>query len=265
VQNPESNILFIHRSFIDSPPENTMRGFSPDRGSEPEAGRRHFLATAGAATAGFAASMSAIQGLSSPAIASELKRQDKRVILLWLAGGASQFETWDPKPGTSTGGPFRAIQTNATGVHISELLPELAQRMHMLLQHRKRGLFFCATCLLNRWFQKLKGCPDFDFGKQVQPSCQDCGFNHRMTSSIEPLKRSPKSLMHNLRFHFGTLTGCVDLRDAKFEPAAAVHQHMPGNVAGGLSRREFAESADGGFCNHADLIHNMEYSSPSGS
>lgn len=106
-----------------------MRGFSSDRGSEPEAGRRHFLATAGAATAGFAASMSAIQGLSSPAIASELKRQDKRVILLWLAGGASQFETWDPKPGTSTGGPFRAIQTNATGVHISELLPELAQRM----------------------------------------------------------------------------------------------------------------------------------------
>jgi hypothetical protein len=77
----------------------------------------------------FAADMGQIQALRSEEIAGELKRQDKRVILLWLAGGASQFETWDPKPGAKTGGPFRAIQTNATGVHISELLPELSQRM----------------------------------------------------------------------------------------------------------------------------------------
>ena len=77
----------------------------------------------------FAADMGQVHALRSEEVARELKRQDKRVILLWLAGGASQFETWDPKPGTKTGGPFRAIQTNATGVHISELLPELAQRM----------------------------------------------------------------------------------------------------------------------------------------
>jgi hypothetical protein len=89
------------------------------------------LRTAGAAaTVGcFAADMGQVHVLRSEEVARELKRQDKRVILLWLAGGASQFETWDPKPGAKTGGPFRAIQTNATGVHISELLPELAQRM----------------------------------------------------------------------------------------------------------------------------------------
>ena len=40
-------------------------------------------------------------------MAGELKKQQKRVILLWLAGGASQLETWDPKPGAATGGPFR--------------------------------------------------------------------------------------------------------------------------------------------------------------
>jgi len=92
--------------------------------------RRGFLtASAAGVTASLAADMSAIQGLRGEAIASELKRQDKRVILLWLAGGASQFETWDPKPGTKTGGPFRAIPTNVAGIHISELLPELAQRM----------------------------------------------------------------------------------------------------------------------------------------
>lgn len=89
-----------------------------------------FRASAMGVVAGcFAADMGQIHALRSEEIAGELKRQDKRVILLWLAGGASQFETWDPKPGAKTGGPFRAIQTNATGVHISELLPELSQRM----------------------------------------------------------------------------------------------------------------------------------------
>ena len=98
--------------------------------------RRGFLSdgairAAGAVTVAgcFASDMGQIHALRSEEVASELRKQDKRVILLWLAGGASQFETWDPKPGAKTGGPFRAIQTNATGVHISELLPELAQRM----------------------------------------------------------------------------------------------------------------------------------------
>ena len=92
--------------------------------------RRGFLtATVAGVTASFAADMGEILGLRSAVMASELKQQNKRVILLWLAGGASQFETWDPKPGAKTGGPFRAIPTNVTGIHISELLPELAQRM----------------------------------------------------------------------------------------------------------------------------------------
>ena len=28
-----------------------------------------------------------------------LKKRARSVLLVWLAGGASQFETWDPKPG----------------------------------------------------------------------------------------------------------------------------------------------------------------------
>jgi hypothetical protein len=62
-------------------------------------------------------------------LADELKKQQKRCILLWLAGGASQLETWDPKPGAPTGGPFRAIPTSVPGIHISELMPQMAKRM----------------------------------------------------------------------------------------------------------------------------------------
>ncbi len=91
--------------------------------------RRKFLATSAALGAMACADMSGVNVLSSPAIASELKKKQKRVILFWLAGGASQLETWDPKPGASTGGPFRAIATDVPGIHISELMPEMAKRM----------------------------------------------------------------------------------------------------------------------------------------
>jgi hypothetical protein len=93
--------------------------------------RRGFLGAGAAATAGaFAADMTQLDMLKNPVMAGQVKKQDKRVILLWLAGGASQFETWDPKPGRPTGGPYAKIQTNAPGVEISELLPKMASRMH---------------------------------------------------------------------------------------------------------------------------------------
>jgi len=91
--------------------------------------RRAFLGGAVAAGAGLAADMTAVNALAAPAVNDALKKTQKRVILLWLAGGASQLETWDPKPGASTGGPFRSIQTDVTGLRISELMPKMAQRM----------------------------------------------------------------------------------------------------------------------------------------
>ncbi len=92
-------------------------------------GRRRFLGVMAAGAAAFAADMTVLDALKSPVLAGELKKQQKRVILLWLAGASSQLETWDPKPGTPTGGPFRAIDTNVPGVRISELMPRMAARM----------------------------------------------------------------------------------------------------------------------------------------
>ena len=64
-----------------------------------------------------------------PLLADELRGRNKQVLLLWLAGGSSQLETWDPKPGRPTGGPFKAIPTVTPGVHISELMPKMAKIM----------------------------------------------------------------------------------------------------------------------------------------
>lgn len=95
----------------------------------PRLSRRSLLASATAASTALAADMTALNVLCEPALAAELKKQERRVILFWLAGGASQLETWDPKPGRSTGGPFRAIKTSVPGIQISELMPKMAERM----------------------------------------------------------------------------------------------------------------------------------------
>lgn len=101
---------------------------SKDSASKVAVDRRSFLRSATAV--GAVSQMTLLNVLRNPALADELKRQEKRVILLWLAGGASQLETWDPKPGRPTGGPFRAIPTAVPGTHISELMPKMAQRMN---------------------------------------------------------------------------------------------------------------------------------------
>ena len=86
--------------------------------------RRKFLQGAGAAGA---LSLMSWSGLfSMPAFAEQVKRSQKRCILLWLCGAPSQFETWDPKPGRPTSGPFRSIPTRLPGIHFSELMPKCA-------------------------------------------------------------------------------------------------------------------------------------------
>ena len=90
--------------------------------------RRQFLVGSAVGAAG----VIGFQQMLSPANAQELRRQEKRVLVIFLAGGVSQLETWDPKPGTNTGGPFLSIPTSVPGTRISELLPYTATQMHRL-------------------------------------------------------------------------------------------------------------------------------------
>ena len=52
--------------------------------------------------------------------ANELRKQGRAMIFLYMQGGPSQMETFDPKPGTENGGPTTAISTAATGIQIAE-------------------------------------------------------------------------------------------------------------------------------------------------
>jgi uncharacterized protein (DUF1501 family) len=91
--------------------------------------RRRFL---GGVAAG-AAALTVGSGSWIPLGAAEnLKKSQKRILTFWLNGGLSQLESWDPKPNTIWGGPFRSIETSVPQVRISELLPHTAKQMHHL-------------------------------------------------------------------------------------------------------------------------------------
>jgi uncharacterized protein (DUF1501 family) len=65
---------------------------------------------------------------AAPAAASS-PSPSTAIVLVWLRGGASHLETFDPKPDAPAEfrGPFDAIETNVPGIFISELLPRLSR------------------------------------------------------------------------------------------------------------------------------------------
>src|SRR5579871_4030115 len=97
-----------------------------------EVSRRQMLGLLAGGTA-VAGSLN-VGSLLAPAVAQEIQKQRKQVLFIWLDGGMSQLESWDPKPRTEFGGPFRAIPTSVPGIHVSELLPRTARQMgHLAL------------------------------------------------------------------------------------------------------------------------------------
>jgi hypothetical protein len=56
----------------------------------------------------------------------------KSVICLYMRGGISHIDTFDPKPGKPEMAGVQAISTSADGVQISEWFPKLARQMHHL-------------------------------------------------------------------------------------------------------------------------------------
>jgi hypothetical protein len=92
--------------------------------------RRQFL---GGLAAGAGVVAGGLGFLAQPTVARQLARDQKRILVINMHGGLSQLESWDPKPGTPTGGPFRAIPTSVPGTHICELLPKTASIVDRLM------------------------------------------------------------------------------------------------------------------------------------
>ncbi len=128
----------------------SCRGLSGER-----IARRAFLQTT--ITAGGA-------GLSLPTLLAHRARardagqtlRDTAVIQIWLGGGPTQFETYDPKPDAPVEyrGAFGAISTNVPGVQICDILPRHAAMLDKFAILRSvyhnsgdhdAGMYFCTT------------------------------------------------------------------------------------------------------------------------
>jgi hypothetical protein len=140
--------------------------------------RRGFLrCLAGGATA--LAGLRVSECLS--ARADEMRQQGKACILLWMAGGPSQFETFDPKPGADTQGPTRAIATSVPGLQIAEHWTHLAPLMSEVALLRsltgKEGNHGRATYLLHTSYPPSGGIVHPGFGSTVAHELGDKDFD----------------------------------------------------------------------------------------
>jgi hypothetical protein len=99
-----------------------------------EISRRDFAAKTASSLLGVGLLGSYMNGKSYGAFENSSKLKQvataKNVIYLYMSGGQSHMDTWDPKEGVETAGPTKPIKTSADGVRISEYLPLSAQQMH---------------------------------------------------------------------------------------------------------------------------------------
>jgi len=92
--------------------------------------RRRFLHTLGGGLFGALATSWLDPRAAHAAPASPAKAT--ACIVLWMAGGPSHVDTFDPKPGSTAAGPFKAISTRAKGVSFCEHLPRVADQAQHL-------------------------------------------------------------------------------------------------------------------------------------
>lgn len=81
---------------------------------------------------GSAAALTLAERMIPVVVAEEIAKQRRQFLFVNQIGGLSQLESWDPKPGTDTGGPLNPISTSVPGIQIAEWLPYTSRQAHHL-------------------------------------------------------------------------------------------------------------------------------------
>lgn len=95
-------------------------------------------------------------GMGQVQAAKAATKSDMNCILLFLVGGPSQIDTFDPKPNAPSEirGPFQPIQTNVPGIEISEIFPRLAGMMDKV--SLVRSIYHQATAVHDTGYQMMQ-------------------------------------------------------------------------------------------------------------
>jgi hypothetical protein len=96
-------------------------------------GRRDFLRMSGLIGAAGVSWLTPVSHLLARAAEKTGKKEPARsIIVLWMAGGPSQLETFDPYPGKEIGGDTRGVATSVKGVQFASGLAQTAEQMSNL-------------------------------------------------------------------------------------------------------------------------------------
>jgi hypothetical protein len=100
-----------------------------------------------------------VLGLTLPGLLAQgaaAKDRDVNCIMLFLVGGPSHIDTWDPKPKApaEVRGPFKPIATNVTGMKITEIFPQMAR--HADKYSIIRTVFHTATAVHDTGHQMMQ-------------------------------------------------------------------------------------------------------------
>ncbi len=117
----------------------------------------------------------------------------KSCIILFLAGGPPQHETWDPKPDAprEVRGDFRSIPTSVPGLHFSETLPHSARVAHRLAIIRSMTTDIHSHSTSGAFM--LSGYVPASKAENVPPGPQDWPSIASVVGALKPSTRSPLS------------------------------------------------------------------------
>ena len=123
-----------------------------------EPSRRNFIATAAAGYLGVNIVGNGTRGWAKTPTSSA---KAQSVIFIYMSGGMTHLDTFDPKPGTPEQGPVKAIKTNVKGIQIGEYLPKLAKHMDKMALIRsmnsREGSHERGTYLVHTGYAPLGG------------------------------------------------------------------------------------------------------------
>jgi uncharacterized protein (DUF1501 family) len=144
--------------------------------------RRSFLRNVAAGSALSAAGLGALGWIDTVrAEAQTLRKKGMSCILLFMRGAPSQFETFDPKPGTATGGPTTAIKTAVPDIEIAEGWEKTAAMMKEIAVlrsiHSKEGQHDRAVHLLHTGYLPSGSVKYPGMGSIVASELADPGFD----------------------------------------------------------------------------------------
>ncbi len=140
--------------------------------------RRGFLRGVGLGAAG----LSALSFTDLMAVnADELRQRQMACILLWMAGGPSHMETFDPKPGHPNGGETEAIETAVPGIAIAKGWEKTAAAMNEIAivrsMNNKEGNHQRATYQLHTGYAPTGTVKHPSFGANVAAELGDPSFD----------------------------------------------------------------------------------------